>query len=126
MKKVFKTLLAVLFIVLIVFAVFNAYKFFTTGKQQITISMAKQAYTNSDFYVSIIAKKNGVDADNTKVKLKLLDNKGKKVKNVKITTENENTKISIPDIEPGKYTREALVSSSVGKDKIEKEIYVSK
>lgn len=125
MKKVFKTLLAVVFIVLVVFAVFNAYKFFTTGKQQITISMAKQAYTNSDFYVSIVAKKDGVDAKNTKVKLKLLDSNGKKVKDAKITLDNENNIISIPNIETGKYTVEAVVSSSAGKDKIEKEIYVS-
>ena len=125
MKKVFKKLLAVLFVVLVVFAIFNAYKFFTAGKQQITISMAKQAYTNSDFYVSIIAQKNGVDAKNTKVKLNLLDSEGKKVKDVKITSDNENNIISIPNIESGKYTVEAVVSSSAGKDKIEKEIYVS-
>ena len=125
MKKVFKTLLVILVVLLVVFAVANTYKYFTSGKQQITISMAKQAYTNSDFYLSIIAKKDGVDLENTKAKVKLLDNKGKIVKDAKITVDNENTIISIPDIEAGKYTIEAVISSKAGKDKIEREIYIS-
>lgn len=125
MKKTFKTILVILFVLLVVFAVFNCYRYFTSGKQEIKISMSKQAYTNSDFYVSIIAQKNGIDTKDTKAKIKLLDSKGKKVKNVKITTEDENTKISIPDIETGKYIVKAEVSSSAGRDKIEKEIYIS-
>ena len=77
MKKIFKTILAILFVLLVIFGVCNAYKYFTTGNQQITLSMAKQAYTNSNFYLSVIAKKDGVDLENTKAKVKLLDNKGK-------------------------------------------------
>ena len=111
-----------LFVALMVYAVLNCYKSFVTGKQQIKISTAKQAYTNSDLYVSIVAQKNGVDLDDTKTKVKFLDSDGKKVKNVEITTNENNTIISIPELETGKYTIEADVSSSAGRDKIQKEI----
>ena len=125
MKKVFKTILAILFVLLVVFAVFNCYKYFTSGNQDIKLSTSNQAYTNSDLYVSIVAQKNGVDLNDTKTKIKFLDNKGKKVKDVKISDNNGNLIISIPNIETGKYTIEADVSSSAGRDKIQKEIYVS-
>ena len=102
MKKVFKTILAILFVLLIVFAVFNCYKYFISGNQDIKLSTSNQAYTNSDLYVSIVAKKNGVDLNDTKTKIKFLDNKGKKVKDVKISDNNGNLIISIPNIETGK------------------------
>ena len=123
-KKIAKRILLVLFIAIVVLAIFNTYKWIVCGEQYIKISTSSKAYTNSDLNVSIIAQENGVDLE-TKTKIKLLNSDGKKVKDVKISYEGNDAKISIPEIEAGNYFIEAKVSSEAGKDTIQKEIYIT-
>ena len=123
-KKIVKYALLVVFIAIIILTICNIYKWIVCGNQNIKISTAKKAYTNSDLYVSIIAQENGVDLE-TKTKIKLLNSDGKKVKDVTISYEENNAKISIPEIEPGNYIIEAKVSSEAGKDTVQKGIYIT-
>ncbi len=123
-KKVAKCIGIALFVVLIIITIFNIYSWIVSGKQNIKISTPNKAFTNSDLYVSIIAQEKGVDLD-TKTKLKLVNSKGRKVKNVKTKYEGNTAVLSIPEIEAGNYYLEAKVSSKAGKDKVKKEIYLS-
>ncbi|MEI3401761.1 MAG: MG2 domain-containing protein [Clostridia bacterium] len=113
-----------MFIIIVVLAIFNTYKWIVCGKQYIKISTSNKAYTNSDLYVSIIAQDQGIDLE-TKTKIKLLNSDGKKVKNAIVSYEGSNAKISIPEIASGNYFIEATVSSKAGKDTIQKEIYIT-
>lgn len=123
-KKIVKIIGILTFIALIIIAASNIYNWIVCGKQYIKISTSNKIYANSDMHISIIAQENKVDLDTT-TKIKLLNSKGKKVKDVKIKYEGNNAILSIPDIEAGKYFLEANVSSKAGKDKIQKEIYIS-
>ena len=123
-KKAAKYALLVVFIAIVVLAIFNIYKWIVCGEQYIKISTSNTAYTNSDLYVSIIAEAKGVNLE-TETKVKLLDSKGKKVKDAIVSYDGSITKISIPEIETGKYFIEAKVSSKVGKDTVQKEIYIT-
>lgn len=124
-KKKAKVIGVLVFITVITIAIVNTYNWIVCGKQYIKINTSSKAYTSSDLYVSIIAQNKGVDLE-TKTKLKLLDSKGRKVKNVGIKNEEKNYILSIPEIKPGNYFLEAKVSSKAGKDTIKKEIYISK
>ena len=123
-KKVLKYigLLGVILTTLI--AVCNIYNWIVCGNQYIKINMPSKAYTNSDFYVSIIAQDKGVDLE-TKSKIKLVNSNGSTVKNVKTKYDGNNAILSIPEVEAGNYFLEAEVSSKAGKDTIKKEIYIS-
>ena len=123
-KKVLKYigLLGVILITLI--AVCNIYNWIVCGNQYIKINMPSKAYTNSDFYISIIAQDKGVDLE-TKSKIKLVNSNGSTVKNVKTKYDGNNAILSIPEVEAGNYFLEAEVSSKAGKDTIKKEIYIS-
>lgn len=123
-KKIVKYALLVVFITIVILAMFNIYKWIVCGKQYIKISTSNKAYTNSDLYVSIIAQDKGVDLE-TKTKIKLLNSDGKKVKNVKVSYDENNAKLSIPQIEAGNYLIEAKVSSKAGKDTIQKKVYIT-
>lgn len=123
-KKIVKYALLVVFIAIVILAIFNIYKWIVCGKQYIKISTSNKAYTNSDLYVSIIAQDKGVDLE-TKTKIKLLNSDGKKVKNVKVSYDENNAKLSIPQIEAGNYLIEAKVSSKAGKDTIQKNVYIT-
>ena len=123
-KKVAKCIGIALFVVLVIITIFNIYSWIVSGKQNIKISTPNKAFTNSDLYVSIIAQEKGVDLD-TKTKLKLVNSKGRKVKNVKTKYEGNNVVLSIPEIEAGNYYLEAKVSSKAGKDKVKRAIYIS-
>lgn len=122
-KKIVKSVILGVFIIVTFLAVFNTYKWIVCGKQYIKISTSKKAYINSDLYVSITAQDQGIDLE-TKTKIKLLNSNGKKVKDANVSYEGSNAKISIPEIEPGNYFIEAKVSSKAGKDTIQKEIYI--
>ena len=65
-KKIKKYVLLFVVIVLALFTIFNIYKWIVTGKQDIKISTASKAYTNSDLYVSIVAQENGLDLETRK------------------------------------------------------------
>lgn len=123
-KKVLKYTLLLIFIAIIIIAICNTYDWIVSGEQYIKISTPSKAYTNSDLYISIIAQEKGVDLE-TKTKLKLLNSNGKKVKGAKISYNENNGIISIPEVEPGTYFIEAKVSSEAGRDKVKKEIYIS-
>lgn len=123
-KNMAKYVLLVVFIVIVVLAIFNTYKWIVSGEQHIKISTSNKAYTNSDLYVSIIAQDKGVDLE-TDTKIKLLNSDGKKVKGAKVSYDGSNAKISIPEIEAGNYFIEAKVSSKAGKDNVQKEIYIT-
>lgn len=123
-KKIAKGIGILFFIILLIIAVSNVYNWIVSGNQYIKISTSNKAYTNNDFNISIVAQQNGVDLD-SKIKLKLLNSKKKKVKNVDIKYDPNNATLKIPDIEPGNYWIEAKVSSKVGKDTVQKEIYIS-
>ena len=123
-KKVVKCIGIALFVVIVIITLFNIYSWIVSGKQNIKISTPNKAFTNSDLYVSIIAQEKGLDLD-TKTKLKLVNSKGRKVKNVKTKYEGNTAVLSIPEIEAGNYYLEAKVSSKAGKDKVKKEIYLS-
>ena len=123
-KNIAKCIAFLVLTILIIIILFNIYNCIVSGKQYIKISTASKAYTNSDLYVSIVAQDNGVDLD-TNTKVKLLNSKGKTVKNVNVSYEDNNAILGIPDIEPGNYFIEAKVSSQAGKDTIQKEIYIS-
>lgn len=123
-KKIAKSMGLLVFVAIVIIAICNIYGWIVSGKQYIKINTSSKAYTNSDLYVSIIAQEQGVDLD-TQAKLKLLNSKGKTVKNVNIKYEGNNAILSIPEIESGNYFLEAKVSSKAGKDTIQKEIYIS-
>lgn len=123
-KKVVKYVLLIIYVLIVALAIFNTYKWIVCGEQYIKISTSNKAYTNSDLYVSIIAQDKGVDLE-TETKIKLLDSNGKKVKNATVSDDGSNAIISIPEIEEGKYFIEAKVSSNVGKDTVQKEIYIT-
>lgn len=123
-KKNLKYVGIVIFLALIILAICNIYTWIVSGEQNIKISTSDKAYTNSELYLSIIAQENGVDLE-TKNKIKLLDSKGKKVKDAKVTYDGNNAIIDIPEVESGNYFIQAKVSSSVGIDTIEKSIYIS-
>ena len=123
-KKIAKVIGLMAFMTIAIVAICNIYGWIVSGKQYIKVNTSSKAYTNSDLYVSIIAQEHGTDID-TKTKLKLLNSKGKTVKDVKIKYDGNNAILSIPEIEAGKYFIEAKVSSEAGKDTIQKEIYIS-
>lgn len=123
-KRSAKCVLLVVFIAIVVFAIFNIYKWVVCGKQSIKISTPNKAFTNSDLYVSVIAQKDNVDLE-TKTKIKLVNSKGRKVRKAKVSYEGNNAKINVPNIEAGNYFIEAKVSSKEGKDTIKKAIYIS-
>lgn len=123
-KKVIKYALLIVFIAMVIFTIFNVYKWIVCGEQYIKISTSNKAYSNSDLYVSVIVQENNVDLQ-TKTKVKLLNSKGKKVKGTKASYDGNNAIISIPEIESGNYFIEAKVSSKAGKDTVQKEIYIS-
>ena len=81
-KRIAKCVLLVVFIAIVVFAIFNIYKWVVCGKQSIKISTPNKAFTNSDLYVSVIAQKDNVDLE-TKTKIKLVNSKGRKVRKAK-------------------------------------------
>ena len=123
-KKILKFILLAVFIIITLCAAFNIYKWIVSGKQTIKISTAKQAYTNSELYVSTIVKKNGMDID-AKTKLQLLDSNGKKVKKAKVKYDGNTGTITIPDIETGNYYIKAKVSSKAGIDTVKQAIYIT-
>lgn len=123
-KKIVKSVVLGVFIIVIFLAIFNTYRWIVCGEQYIKISTSKKAYINSDLYVSIVAQERYTDLE-TKTKIKLLNSNGKKVKDAIVSYEGSNAKISIPEIEPGNYIIEAKVSSKAGKDTIQKEIYIT-
>ena len=123
-KKIAKCALLLVFMIIVILAIFNTYKWIVCGEQYIKISTSNKAYTNSDLYVSIIAQDKGVDLE-TETKIKLLNSDGKKVKDAIVSYDGSNAKISIPEIEAGNYFIEAKVSSKAGKDTIQKEIYIT-
>ena len=123
-----KKLIVFIFLVAIILVIVNGYKCKTTGNQNITITTAKTAYSNSDLYVSIVTDGKGITNTNQeKIKLKLLNSKGHKVKNVDVSYSDDGYTgiIKIPDVEAGNYTIEAYVSSNKGKDTVQKDIYIS-
>lgn len=123
-KKIAKSIGLLIFIAIVIIAIFNVHNWIVCGKQYIKINTSSKAYTNSNLYVSIIAQDKGVDLE-TNTKLKLLDSNGKNVKGVEITYEDNNAILSIPEIDAGNYLIEAKVSSKAGKDTVQKEIYIS-
>ena len=123
-RKVVRIIGLVVFILLLIATIFNVYKWIVSGKQEIKISTFNKAYTNSDLYISVVAQKNGEELE-TKTKIKLLDANGKKVKKVKTSISGNDIILKIPEIEPGNYNLEAVVSSKAGKDKIKKGIYIT-
>lgn len=124
MKKSKKYVLLCLFLVLIATAVFNTYKWIVCGEQTIRITTSKQAYTDSDLYVSILAYNNEGELE-TKSKVKLLDSDGDVVKGVEVSYKDDSIIISVPQVEPGNYTIEAKVSSKAGKDTVQEDIYIA-
>ena len=123
-KKIVKCALLLVFMIVVILAIFNTYKWIVCGEQYIKISTSNKAYTNSDLYVSIIAQEKGVNLE-TETKIKLLNSDGKKVKDAIVSYDGSNAKISIPEIEAGNYFIEAKVSSKAGKDTVQKEIYIA-
>ena len=123
-KKAVKYALWAILAIVIILTIINVYNWIVCGNQYIKINTANTAQANSDLNIAIIAQDKGVDLE-TKTKLKLLNSKGKKVKDVKVSYDKNNATISIPEVEAGTYFIEAKVSSKAGKDTIEKEIYIS-
>ena len=123
-KKVVKYIGIIFLVILALVAIVNIYKWIVCGNQIIKISTSSKACANSDLYVSTVVQDKNVDIE-TKTKWKLKDSKGKEVKDVKVSYEENNAILSIPDVPGGNYTLEAKVSSKVGKDVIEKPIYIS-
>ena len=123
-KKIAKCALLLVFALVVVLAISSTYKWIVSGEQQIKISTSSKAYTENDLYVSVIAYEKGEELE-TKSKVKLLDSKGKKVKDIEISYTGNTAKLSIPELEPGNYIIEAKVSSKAGKDTVQKEIYIT-
>lgn len=123
-KKVAKCLLLLAFIVIVIIAIVNIYKWVVCGNQYITISTSNKAFANSDLSVSVIAQENGAYLE-TETKITLLDSDGKKVKNAEVSYDGNNATIKVPDVEAGNYLIEAKVSSEAGKDTVEKQIYIA-
>ena len=123
-KKIVKYTILSILTILVIFTLYSVYNWTVSGKQYIKISTSSKAYANSNLYVSVIAQENGVDLE-TKTKLNLLDNNGKKVKNVDITYENNNAILKIPEISAGNYYIQAKVSSEAGKDTVKQQIYIA-
>ena len=123
-KKITKIIGILIFVSIVIVAICNTYSWIVSGKQYIKINTSSKAYTNSNLYVSIIAQEHGVDLE-TQTKLKLLDNNGNAVKNVKTQYDGNNAILEIPEIESGNYILEANVSSKAGQDIVKKEIYLS-
>ncbi len=124
MKKFKKLILWCVFAILVVTATVNTYNWIVFNEQNIRISMPGNVYTNSDLYLSIGVESKGVQLEQ-KTKVKLLDADGKKVKGADVSYEDRNIKISVPDVEAGKYFVEAKVSTKKGKDIIKKEVYIT-
>ena len=123
-KKVAKYIGVAIFVFLVIAMIFNIYSWIVSGKQDIKISIPNKAFANSDLYVSVIAQEHETDLD-TKINIKLVNSKGKRVKNVKTKYEGNIAVLRIPEVETGNYFLEAKVSSKAGKDKIKKEVYIS-
>ena len=123
-KKIAKYIGLAILVVLVVAMIFNIYSWIVSGKQDIKISIPNKAFANSDLYVSVIAQEHGTDLD-TKINIKLVNSKGKRVKNVKTKYEGNIAVLRIPEVETGNYFLEAKVCSKAGKDKIQKDIYIS-
>lgn len=131
-KKISKSMRNIgilIFIIIVIATIVNIHKWIVSGNQQINIVTPNIAYTNNDLYVSISATRDTGDKSeevDTKSKIKLLNSKGKKVKNVSIKYDGDNAILSLPDLEEGKYYLELKVSSDAGKDTVKREIYISK
>lgn len=124
-EKKLKLLPWIILSIMVVIAIVNVYNWIVTGNQRITISTANKAYSNSKLYVSVAAEKNNEDLE-TKVKIKLLNSKGRKVKGSKVSYDGNNATIEIPEVDEGNYIIKTKVSTNKGKDTIEKPIYISK
>ena len=79
-KKVAKYIGVAIFVFLVIAMIFNIYSWIVSGKQDIKISIPNKAFANSDLYVSVIAQEHETDLD-TKINIKLVNSKGKRVKN---------------------------------------------
>ena len=62
-KKIVKSIGGLVFVALIIIAIFNIYNCIVCGKQYIRINTSNIAYANSDLYISIIAEKQGSNID---------------------------------------------------------------
>lgn len=123
-KKAVKIVLFIVFIAVVILAIYNTYKWIVTGNQVIKINTSNKAYSNSELFVSVAAQKDGMTLE-TKSKIKLLDADGKKVKDTEVSYDGNNATIRIPEVEAGNYYIEAKVSTEEGKDTVEKSIYIS-
>ncbi len=119
-KKVIKTIILVLFVLLICFCLYNFIGYLRIGKQKINISTTSQVYSNSSIeaIINVTDKKNNSIKSN--VKIELLDSDGKRIKGVKESykkPENEKVEVSLPlssEIETGKYELKITSTSKFG------------
>lgn len=124
-RKVAKFVVLALFLVAVASAIFSKYKMIVCGNQRVIISISGEARANSDLCVSIVAEDKYNKELESQSKIQLLNSKGKKVKDTKISYDGNTAKISIPEIEKGIYIIKAKVFSKAGKDTIKKEIYIT-
>ena len=123
-KQIKITLIIIVIMAALIILGINSYTWMRTGNQQISITTASKVYTESDLYVNVSTKKDGELLEN-KSKMKLLNNRGKKVRNAKCEQKDGNTILKIPNVSEGKYYIEAKVSTKAGTDKVRKEIYIT-
>ncbi len=108
-KKIIKTIVLILFILIVVFFLYNFVNSFRFGKQIISIDTSTQIYSDSNIEAIIDVKDKKDNSLKSNVKVELFDSDGKKVKNVqgkyqKSETEKINALIPLTeDIETGKY-----------------------
>ena len=108
-KKLIKTIVLILFILMVCFFLYNFVNSFRFGKQVISIDTLTQIYSDSNIEAIIDVKDKKDNSLKSNVKVELFDSDGKKVKNVqgkypKSETEKINALIPLTeDIETGKY-----------------------
>lgn len=108
-KKVIKTIVLILFILLVCFFLYNFVNLFRIGKQIISIDTSTQVYSDSNIEAVIDVRDKKNNSIKSNVKLELFNSDGKKVKKIKGDyKKEEDNKINalIPlteDIETGKY-----------------------
>lgn len=119
-KKIIKTIVLALFVILICFFLYNFISYFRTGKQKINVSTTSQVYSNSNIEAIIDVDDKNNNSIKSKVKIELLDSDGRRVKGIKKSyqkEENKNIEVSIPvpsEVKTGKYQLKVTSNSNFG------------
>lgn len=125
-KKILKSIFIIIQVILFITVLYNLFSYFTKGKLKINVKTSNTYYVGSNIDVLVDVSKSKTDKPvDSKVKLELYNNDGKKIKNAKAFAKidknnQENISINLPEnLDKGKYDLKITASSGIFKDSLE-------